>query len=187
LIYLSVGSNPEDHLPPSHSRQPSQPSSMSGSPPLPADKSFTRSNPADPVGPIGENFPSEGQPSVTPSSHVECASRPRASPPLPSSSASFSRPLPPGPMNTLHQRGTTRKVSKGGGFQMVLEEAGTWSELADQTATLPTEACEGLTAKSKSSNTGMLAFLTRKKGRDRSPRPSERGVLGKEGSRHIIS
>jgi serine/threonine kinase 32 len=78
-------------------------------------------------------------------------------------------------------------MSKGGGFQMVLEEAGSWSDLAEQNSTLPAEGYEALTAKGKTPNTGMLAFLTRKKGRERSPRPTERGVLGKEGSRHIIS
>ncbi|CAI6318593.1 unnamed protein product [Periconia digitata] len=34
---------------------------------------------------------------------------------------------------------------------------------------------------------GMLGFLSRKKGRDRSPKAKERGVLGKEGARVIIS
>jgi serine/threonine kinase 32 len=34
---------------------------------------------------------------------------------------------------------------------------------------------------------GMLAFLSRKKGRDRSPRSKERGVLGKEGARVVIA
>jgi serine/threonine kinase 32 len=33
----------------------------------------------------------------------------------------------------------------------------------------------------------MLAFLSRKKGRDRSPKARERGVLGKEGARAIVS
>jgi serine/threonine kinase 32 len=70
---------------------------------------------------------------------------------------------------------------------MVLEETGSWSELADHSTTLPAEGYEGLVNKGKMSNNGMLAFLTRKKGRDRSPKPTEPGVLGKEGSRHIIS
>jgi serine/threonine kinase 32 len=34
---------------------------------------------------------------------------------------------------------------------------------------------------------GMLAFLSRKKGRDRSPKAKERGVLGKEGARAIVA
>jgi serine/threonine kinase 32 len=33
---------------------------------------------------------------------------------------------------------------------------------------------------------GMLGFLSRKKGRDRSPKAKERGVLGKDGARQII-
>lgn len=69
---------------------------------------------------------------------------------------------------------------------MVLEETGSWSELADQSTTLPAEGLEGVGGKGKQ-NSGMLAFLTRKKGRDRSPKPQEPGVLGKEGARQIIS
>ncbi|KAF1980742.1 kinase-like protein [Aulographum hederae CBS 113979] len=33
---------------------------------------------------------------------------------------------------------------------------------------------------------GMLGFLSRKKGRDRSPKAKERGVLGKEGARQVV-
>lgn len=91
---------------------------------------------------------------------------------------------PPGPNRP---RGATRKTSKGGGVQMVLEEAGSWSELADHSSTLPAEGYDNASVKGKSSNSGMLAFLSRKKGRDRSPKPQEPGVLGKEGARQIIS
>ncbi|PKX95446.1 serine/threonine-protein kinase [Aspergillus novofumigatus IBT 16806] len=104
-----------------------------------------------------------------------------AAPPAPS----FSRPLPPPGPN--RPRGATRKTSKGGGVQMVLEEAGSWSELADHSSTLPAEGYDSASVKGKSSNSGMLAFLSRKKGRDRSPKPQEPGVLGKEGARQIIS
>jgi serine/threonine kinase 32 len=69
---------------------------------------------------------------------------------------------------------------------MVLEEAGSWSELADQSATIPADGYDAAN-KGKPSNSGMLAFLSRKKGRDRSPKPQEPGVLGKEGARQIIS
>jgi hypothetical protein len=69
---------------------------------------------------------------------------------------------------------------------MVLDEAASWSELADQSSTLPAEGYENLGARGKP-NSGMLAFLSRKKGRDRSPKPQEPGVLGKEGARQIIS
>jgi serine/threonine kinase 32 len=68
---------------------------------------------------------------------------------------------------------------------MVLDEAGSWSELSNHSS-LPAEGLEG-DSKGKSSNSGMLSFLSRKKGRDRSPKPTEPGVLGKEGARQIIS
>lgn len=77
-------------------------------------------------------------------------------------------------------------MSKGGGVQMVLEEAGSWSELANHSHTLPAEGIDGDAGKGKGSNSGMLSFLSRKKGRDRSPKPTEPGVLGKEGARQII-
>lgn len=71
---------------------------------------------------------------------------------------------------------------------MVLDEAGSWSELANHSSTLPAEGYEGLANKDKpAANSGMLAFLSRKKGRDRSPKPTEPGVLGKEGARQIIN
>ncbi|KAJ5915777.1 hypothetical protein N7454_010918 [Penicillium verhagenii] len=98
---------------------------------------------------------------------------------------SFHRPLPPPPRRAAG--GATRKMSKGGGVQMVLEEAGSWSELANHSSTLPAEGLEGDPGKGKGSNSGMLSFLSRKKGRDRSPKPTEPGVLGKEGARQIIS
>ncbi|KAI9726694.1 MAG: hypothetical protein M1834_008959 [Cirrosporium novae-zelandiae] len=110
---------------------------------------------------------------------------------------SFSRPLPqqqPEPMKqapTSHPspntgmayrpRGATRSTSKGGGFQVVLDEAGSWSDLANQSSTNidPADAY-------KSKPSGMLGFLSRKRGRERSPKPQEPGVLGKEGARVVI-
>ena len=178
-------SNPEDRLPPagsSHSRQFSQPSSVSGSPPRQADKAVNRFNPAD-VSPIGEAIQPEDQTSSTRSASPPTRLSSPTSCPLPRP-APFIRPLPP--TSAPRVRGAARKPSKGGGVQMVLEETGSWSELADHSTTLPAEGYEGLVNK-KMSNNGMLAFLTRKKGRDRSPKPTEPGVLGKEGSRHIIS
>ena len=70
----------------------------------------------------------------------------------------------------------------GGGVQVVLGETGSWSDLAKQDTTLPADAKE-LTAKPN----GMLGFLSRKKGRGHSPKPQERGILGKEGARVFIS
>lgn len=70
---------------------------------------------------------------------------------------------------------------------MVLGEEGSWSDLADHSSTLPAEGLDGASGKGKGSNSGMLSFLSRKKGRDRSPKPTEPGVLGKEGARQIIN
>ena len=96
-----------------------------------------------------------------------------------SASKSFSRPLPP-----QRPQAASREVSKGGGVQMVLNEGGSWSGLADQSSTLPADAAEGARPDKGGS---MLGFLNRKKGRDRSPKPKEPGVLGKIGARHIIN
>ncbi|KAJ5352158.1 AGC-kinase C-terminal [Penicillium brevicompactum] len=104
--------------------------------------------------------------------------------PSPPPAPSFHRPLPQNPQ-THRPRGATRQMSKSGGVQMVLNEAGSWSELA-HTSTLPAEGLEGGDDKGKQAN-GMLSFFSRKKGRDRSPKPTEPGVLGKEGARQIIN
>lgn len=96
---------------------------------------------------------------------------------------SFSRPIPPKRVS-----GASRKISKGGGIQMVLDGAGSWSGLSDQNATLPADSLEGAgSGDLKGGNSGMLGFLSRKKGRDKSPKPQEPGILGKEGARRIIS
>lgn len=76
----------------------------------------------------------------------------------------------------------SRTVSSSGGVQVVLDGTGSWSDLAKQDATLPADA-KDLTAKPN----GMLGFFNRKKGRGHSPKPQERGILGKEGARVVIS
>jgi serine/threonine kinase 32 len=71
---------------------------------------------------------------------------------------------------------------------MILDEAGSWTGLSNQNATLPADSLEGVGAKDgKIAASGMLGFLSRKKGRDKSPKPQEPGILGKEGARRIIS
>ncbi|TAQ83057.1 hypothetical protein B7494_g8619 [Chlorociboria aeruginascens] len=86
--------------------------------------------------------------------------------------------------NRLQRPSGTRKESQGGGVQVVLGETGSWSELAKQDATLPVDAklTEGAGKPS-----GMLGFLSRKRGRGHSPKPQERGILGKEGARVVIN
>ena len=86
---------------------------------------------------------------------------------------------------TGRNRGGTRSTSKGGGVQVVLGETGSWSDLADKSATLPAEGIKG-GPKPGQKPTGMLGFLTRKGGRSRSPKPREPGVLGKEGARVVV-
>ncbi|KAH8730699.1 kinase-like domain-containing protein [Phaeosphaeriaceae sp. PMI808] len=88
---------------------------------------------------------------------------------------SFSRPINSRP------RGSHRSTSMGGGVQVVLNETGSWTEMANQSSAL-VQNPQGAEKPS-----GMLGFLSRKKGRDRSPKAKERGVLGKEGARVIIS
>lgn len=81
---------------------------------------------------------------------------------------------------------------------MVLGEQGSWTQLARQDASLPADAklldrtMSGETPHSSGSKGGggMLGFLKGKKGRGSSPRPGkqlERGILGKEGARVVIS
>jgi serine/threonine kinase 32 len=88
---------------------------------------------------------------------------------------SFSRPM------NSRQRGSQRSTSMGGGVQVVLNETGSWSDMANQSSLLIQNS------KDAEKPSGMLGFLSRKKGRDRSPKAKERGVLGKEGARVIIS
>ncbi|CCX07974.1 kinase-like domain-containing protein [Pyronema domesticum] len=69
----------------------------------------------------------------------------------------------------------TRNESVAGGVQMVLDEAGSWSNLADKSSTVQ-----------RAKPGGMLGFMKRK-GRAASPKPLERGVLGREGARVVIA
>ena len=77
---------------------------------------------------------------------------------------------------------------------MVLGETGSWSELADKSATLPAEGIRGSGGAGAGGGgggkagrpSGMLGFLSRKGGRARSPKPREPGVLGKEGARVVV-
>lgn len=82
---------------------------------------------------------------------------------------------------TRRNRGSTRTTSmSGSGVQVVLNETGSWSDMANQSSGMVQE--QGGDRKPS----GMLGFLSRKKGRDRSPKARERGVLGKEGARVIV-
>jgi serine/threonine kinase 32 len=76
-------------------------------------------------------------------------------------------------------------MSPTGGVQVTLDGSGSWSELARQDTTLPADANTVQEGKGEGSG-GMFGFLKSKRGRNNSPRPKERGVLGKEGARVVI-
>jgi serine/threonine kinase 32 len=123
----------------------SQPSSRSGSPhsvnapPMPAPPT---SQPKPQPAPI--NSGNNRSPTSNPGSHVPA--------PLSPYQQSYNRP----------QRPTgTRNQSVGGGMQVVLDGTGSWSQLAKQDATLPADA---KLAEVSEKATGMIGFLTRKKG-----------------------
>lgn len=109
----------------------------------------------------------------------------------------FPPPVPPYPPNqqsynvrsgrARRPTQSKRAQSASGGLSVVLGETESWSDLAQKDTTLPADAKE-LLDKGKEKPTGMLGFLSRKKGRGASPKPMERGILsGKEGGRVIVS
>jgi len=149
-------SSHEDQLRPSRSttNPRSTTHSPNGSPPLGAATLAHQGSTDSPRGERSDYFPADGSETATPS---------------------FSRPM------NSRQRGSQRSTSMGGGVQVVLNETGSWSDMANQSSSLLQ------TTNNADKPTGMLGFLSRKKGRDRSPKAKERGVLGKEGARVIIS
>ena len=69
---------------------------------------------------------------------------------------------------------------------MVVDEQGAWTELANQSSTMPVEAPAGGDKNEGKSKSGKLGLLSRQRGRERSSKAQEPGVLGKEGARNII-
>ncbi|KAH6843049.1 kinase-like domain-containing protein [Chaetomium sp. MPI-CAGE-AT-0009] len=88
--------------------------------------------------------------------------------------------------------------SPAGGVQVTLDGGSSWSDLARQDATLPADASGannepggggkdgGSGGSGSGSGGGVFGFLRGKKGRGNSPKPKERGVLGKEGARVVL-
>ncbi|KAK0514920.1 hypothetical protein JMJ35_002299 [Cladonia borealis] len=111
-------------------------------------------------------------------------------PPLPhAQSGTAHQREPPTSHPRNGQRGGTRTASKGGGMQVVLDETGSWSDLAHgSTGNQEREGGRSSASVSQQQGkpNGMLGFLSRKKGRQRSPKPMEAGVLGKEGARVVV-
>lgn len=107
----------------------------------------------------------------------------RTAPPVPNYVQDYTTPT--------KRRGTMpsnggRVTSPGGGMQVTLDSEGSWSDLARRDATLPRDANSAPGVKPEASS-GMFGFLKGKKGRTHSPRPRERGVLGKEGARVVVA
>ncbi|KAI6083606.1 kinase-like protein [Hypoxylon rubiginosum] len=75
--------------------------------------------------------------------------------------------------------------SPTGGMSLTLEGAGSWSELARRDNTLPADASAMNDDQSGSGGGGVFGLFGRKK-RGHSPKPKERGVLGKEGARQVV-
>ncbi|KAH0492610.1 hypothetical protein TgHK011_007557 [Trichoderma gracile] len=128
-------------------------------------------------------MPSTNEPPTYPAPPVDATvSADRRAPPQGQSSAY------PGQVQYVPRSPPTSKrvTSPTGGVQLTLDGGGSWSELARQDATLPKDASTVAETKSEGSG-GMFGFLKSKKGRTNSPKPRERGVLGKEGARVVIS
>ena len=80
-------------------------------------------------------------------------------------------------------------------MQIVLDDAGIASDANNPTLNGVGEREGGRSGTSGSASgpapvkgkpNGMLGFLSRKKGREKSPKPQEAGVLGKEGARVVV-
>ncbi|KAI0891857.1 kinase-like protein [Annulohypoxylon nitens] len=102
------------------------------------------------------------------------------------------RAAPP-PLPSYH-RAYTKSISSSsgiqvksptGGISVTLEDTGSWSDLARRDATLPTDASAVNDDKGSSGGGGVFGLFGRKK-RGHSPKPKERGVLGKEGARQVV-
>ncbi|KAF2429319.1 camp-dependent protein kinase [Tothia fuscella] len=159
---------------PSHSRSRASTHSPNGSPPLPTVN-------------FDLHFNSTGNPSIPRSipddyhnylkdAHTSLGERDRLEDPDP----------PVVPNASKRRKGVTRNTSAGGGTQNILHASGAWTELGEpQFAARSGDKSSGDEREKRPS--GMLGFLARKKGRDRSPKAREKGVLGKEGARVVIS
>ena len=171
---------PRSQTPGSTSRTRSSTHSADGSPPLPA--SALADMPKASTSPTQKEYfasPTSDPKKSTSQGRSKSGGKVRydESASLPSSTSSRSH----------RPRGAARSTSMGGGVQVVLNEQGSWSEMANQSQGMVTPTEEEKRRVEKPS--GMLGFLSRKKGRDRSPKgkEKERGVLGKEGARVVIS
>ncbi|KAK3700921.1 Serine/threonine kinase [Vermiconidia calcicola] len=179
---------PRSQTPKSTSRTQSSTHSQNGSPPLPAVILSGNAPGQASSPPQQEYFPPTSDPNsktkqVKPAQkQVQHRSRKIRY------DETTSMPSAAAPQRSHRPRGAARSTSMGGGVQVVLNEQGSWSEMANQSQGMVTPTDDKNVRSEKPA--GMLGFLSRKKGRDRSPKAvkeKERGVLGKEGARVVIS
>nr|OQO21975.1 hypothetical protein B0A51_08527 [Rachicladosporium sp. CCFEE 5018] len=184
------------HTPGSSSRTRSSTHSPNGSPPLPASALTANYaiQPQQQQSPTSyaEHFPPGPPPTLDP------ISAPRDPPrndnaALPKSRAiryEDTTPAAPPQPRSHRPRGSARSTSvSGGGVSVVLNEQGSWSDMEHGGKGVVGSGGES-EHKGSGKPAGMLGFLSRKKGRDRSPKAGkerERGVLGKEGARVVVS
>jgi serine/threonine kinase 32 len=135
-----------------HARQYSQPDPSKNTCPTQADGSHYRAPQSETMTTLSEtadpNDPATVQAPSSPSTRLS---------PSPPPAPSFHRPLPPN--HSGRHRGATRQMSKSGGVQMVLNEHGSWSELAHNS--LPADGMDSGDDKGKQA-TGMLSFFSGK-------------------------
>lgn len=86
-------------------------------------------------------------------------------------------PQQPKPLLSGRGRHGVRNQSASGGVSVTLDETGSWSDLADKSSP----------GNVRPKPSGMLGFLSKRKGRASSPKPQEPGVLGREGARVVIA
>ncbi|KIH88186.1 serine/threonineeeee kinase 32 [Sporothrix brasiliensis 5110] len=176
--------------------QPPQPQAITTDEALPASRaSNSNSNTSDPR---DYNLDYANLQSPDPHRRAAPPGRPPPLPPYPNPYTNSARNISSRPGRHLGHvpSGSIVVGSSTGGVQVRLDGAGDWSELARQDNTLPTDAAvgrllgeggdPGADGKDAGGGGGVFGFLSRKKGRGNSPKPKERGVLGKEGARVVI-
>ncbi|KAI5866095.1 kinase-like protein [Durotheca rogersii] len=102
---------------------------------------------------------------------------PKAPPPLASYHRTYTK--------SMSQPSGIQVKSPTGGISVTLEDTGSWSDLARRDTTLPADASAATDDKQGSGGGGVFGLFGRKK-RGHSPKPKERGVLGKEGARQVV-
>ena len=172
---------PRSQTPGSANRTRSSTHSPEGSPPLPAamEIGVAVGHPPEESGPPRSEPMQYAAPDTRDNARTRGIRYENAAPAPPPVSASKA-------YQQHRPRGSTRSTSQGGGVQVVLNEEGSWTDMANQSQAM---IAPGDDPRRMERPSGMLGFLNRKKGRDRSPKAKEkeRGVLGKEGARVVIS